>query len=62
MNARNNITVVHAEALFQATLPEQRTDTPAPERERHSAPIEQIVKLEKEMSQLQAHYKEAESH
>jgi hypothetical protein len=34
----------------------------APERERRSAPLEQIVKLEKEMSQVQTHYKEAESH
>ena len=31
-------------------------------RERRSAPLEQIVKLEKEMSQVQTHYKEAESH
>jgi hypothetical protein len=35
---------------------------PAPECERRSAPLEQIVKLEKEMSQVQTHYKEAESH
>ena len=62
MIASNNITVVHAEALLKATPPEQRTDTPAPERERRSAPLEQIVKLEKEMSQVQTHYKEAESH
>ena len=62
MIASNNITVVHAEALLKATPPEQRTDTPAPDRERRSAPLEQIVKLEKEMSQVQTHYKEAESH
>jgi hypothetical protein len=35
---------------------------PAPERERRSSSLEQIVKLEKEMSQVQTHYKEAESH
>jgi ParB-like chromosome segregation protein Spo0J len=62
MIASNNITVVHAEALLKATPSEQRTDMPAPERERRTAPLEQIVKLEKEMSQVQTHYKDAESH
>ncbi len=62
MIASNNITVVHAEALLKATPPEQITYIPAPEHERRSAPLEQIVKLEIEMSQVQTHYKEAERH
>jgi hypothetical protein len=47
MIASNTITVAHAEALLKATLPE---------REKKTAPIEQIEKLEKEMSQVQEKY------
>jgi ParB-like chromosome segregation protein Spo0J len=60
MIASNTITVAHAEALLKATAPEQRTDYKSPQRERKTAPIEQIVKLEKEMSQVQESYKDAE--
>ncbi len=39
----------------------QRADEPPPERDSKTAPIEQLVKLEKEMSQVQATFKDAES-
>jgi hypothetical protein len=60
MVASNTITVAHADALLKATPPEQRTDFKPAERDRRLAPIEQIVKLEKEMSQVQTLYKDAE--
>jgi ParB-like chromosome segregation protein Spo0J len=58
--ASSTITVAHAEALLKATPPEQRTDMKPAPLEKRGAPIEQIVKLEKEMSQVQANYKNAE--
>ncbi len=60
MIASNTITVAHAEALLKATPHEQRTDLQGLERDRKTPPIEQLVKLEKEMSQVQEHYKDAE--
>lgn len=60
MVASNTITVAHADALLKATPPEQRTDLKPSERDKQLAPIEQIVKLEKEMSQVQSQYKDAE--
>jgi ParB-like chromosome segregation protein Spo0J len=60
MIASNTITVAHAEALLKATPPEQRTDVKPAEREKKTAPIEQIEKLEKEMSQVQESYTQAE--
>ena len=60
MVASNTITVAHADALLKATLPEQRIDFKPTERDRQLAPLEQIVKLEKEMSQVQTQYKDAE--
>ena len=60
MIASNTITVAHAEALLKATPHEQRTDLPPLERDKKTPPIEQIVKLEKEMSQVHEHYKDAE--
>ena len=42
MIASNTITVAHAEALLKATLPEQRTEVKPAEREKKTAPIEQI--------------------
>jgi ParB-like chromosome segregation protein Spo0J len=48
MIASNTITVAHAEALLKATPPEQRTDVKPAEREKKTAPIEQIEKLEKD--------------
>jgi hypothetical protein len=61
MIANNTITVAHAEAPLKATPPEQRTDFKPAEREKKTAPIEQIEKLEKEMNQVQEKYQEAES-
>ena len=52
--------VAHADALLKATPLEQRTDFKPTERDKQRAPIEQIVKLEKEMSQVQTQYKDAE--
>lgn len=56
MIASNTITVVHAEALLKATPPEQRADVKPTAKDKQAAPIEQIEKLEKEMSQLQESY------
>ena len=60
MIASNTITVAHADALLKATPPEQRTDFKPAEKDNKKAPIEQIVMLEKEMSQVQTQYKDAE--
>ncbi len=60
MIASNTITVAHAEALLKATPPEQRADVKPAEKEKKTAPIEQIEKLEKEMSQVQESYTQAE--
>ena len=60
MVTSNTITVAHAEALLKATPPEQRTDFKPAERDKKTAPIGQIVKLENEMSQVQTQYKDAE--
>lgn len=61
MIAANSITTAHADALLKATPPEQRTDIkPAKPEELQGDPIEQIVKLEKEMNQVQAKYRDAE--
>ena len=60
MVASNNITATHAEALLKATKDEQRADRTQVKNEKKRAPLEQIVKLEKEMSQVQTQYKDAE--
>ncbi len=61
MIAANTITPAHADALLKATPPEQRTDYKPPQREQPKGdPLEQIVKLEYEMSQAQEKYKHAE--
>ena len=60
MIASNNFSMAHADALLKATPPDQRTDAP-PTRHK-TPPIEQIVKLEKEMSQVHTQYKDAEQH
>jgi hypothetical protein len=52
--------LAHADALLKATPPEQCTDFKPTERDKQRAPIEQIVKLEKEMSQGQTQCKDAE--
>jgi hypothetical protein len=60
MIAGNTITVAHADALLKARPPEQRTDCKPPQSEQpKGAPLEQIVKLEREMSQVQEKYKYA---
>lgn len=58
MVASNAIPVAHEESLLKATPPEQRADVQPPERDNKTAPMEQLVKLEKEMSQVAATYKQ----
>jgi ParB-like chromosome segregation protein Spo0J len=58
MLASSSITMAHADALLKATLPEQRSDS-RPTRSK-APPLEQIVKLEKEMSQVHTQFKDAE--
>ena len=61
MIAANSITASHADALLKATPPEQRTDyKPAKPEEPKGDPLEQIVKLEREMNNVQEKYKDAE--
>jgi hypothetical protein len=61
MIAANQITAAHADALLKATPPEQRSDCAPPKPDEPKAdPLEQIVKLEREMSQAQEKYKHAE--
>lgn len=59
MIASNSITVAHADALLKATPSEQRSDVPPPTQSK-APPIEQIVKLEKEMNQVHTQYKDAD--
>lgn len=62
MIAADKITAPHAEALLKATPPEQRTDYLAPKQDvPQGDPLEKIVKLEKEMNQVQTKYKDAEA-
>ena len=61
MIASNSITAAHADALLKATPPEQRMDyTPPKPQEPKGDPLEQIVRLEREMNQVQEKYKDAE--
>ena len=61
MIAANSITAAHADALLKATPPEQRSDVQPPKPEEPKGdPLEQIVRLEKEMNQVQVKYKDAE--
>jgi hypothetical protein len=54
MIAANTITSAHADALLKATPPEQRNDHTPPRPEQPKGdPLEQIVRLEREMSQVQ---------
>jgi len=59
MVSSNTITVAHAEALLKATPAELRTDVSPVPRDKSSS-LEQLAKLEKEMSQVQTQYKDAE--
>ncbi len=61
MLASNTITVAHVEALLKAVPPEQCADLPPPKRGSKTTQMEQLVRLEKEMGQLQAKYKDADS-
>ena len=47
MVTSNTITVAHVEAPLKAAPPEQRADVPQTERDSKTAPMEQLVKLEK---------------
>ena len=51
MIAGNSLTAAHADALLKAAPPEQRSDVapPKPEKPRGD-PLEQIVRLEREMT------------
>ena len=60
MLASKTISVAHAQALLKATPPEQRNDLRHHKKVKE-APLEQIVKLEKEMRQVQTQYKAAEA-
>lgn len=61
MIAANTITAAHADALLKATLLEQRIDYRPPQPEEPKGdPLDQIVKLEREMNQVQEKYKQAE--
>lgn len=60
MVASNTLTIAHAQALLQATPPEQRTDQKRTKSDKKTASVEQITKLEKEMKQVHTQYKDAE--
>lgn len=61
MIAAGSITAAHADALLKASPPEQRADVKPPQPEEPKGdPLEQIVRLEKEMNQVQSKYKDAE--
>lgn len=47
MITSNTITVAHADTLLKSDLHEQRTDAKPPPKENETAPIEQLVKLER---------------
>ena len=62
MIAGDKITGPHAEALLKATPPKQRTDMAPPKPDiPQGDPLEKIVKLEKEVNQVQTKYKDAEA-
>tara|TARA_R110002072_G_scaffold242550_3_gene401329 strand:- start:15858 stop:16217 length:360 start_codon:yes stop_codon:yes gene_type:complete len=51
----------HADALLKATPPEKRTDQVPPKSEEPKGdPLEQTVRLEREMNQVQEKYKRTE--
>lgn len=60
MIAGNSFTETHANALLTATKPEQLVDYQKNKSAKKRAPLEQIVKLEKEMDKVQSQYQEAE--
>lgn len=52
MIASNTITMAHAEASHKATPPEQHNDVKPADREKKTAPIVQIEKLQKDMDNV----------
>ena len=60
MIAANAITVTYAEALLNATPPEQLADNQRSPRFKPTATPKQIAKLEREMDKVQDQYQEAE--
>ena len=61
MIAANTIKAAHTDALLKATPPEQRTDQVPPKpAEPKGDPLDQIVRLEREMNQVQGKYKRTE--
>lgn len=61
MIAARTITAAHADALLKATPPEQRADyAPVKPEAPKGDPLAQIVKLEREMNQVQEKYRSAE--
>lgn len=61
MRAANTITSAPADAFLKAVPPEQRNDYTPPRPEQPKGdPLEQVVRLAREMSQVQEKYKHAE--
>ena len=60
MIAANAINVTYAEALLNATPPEQLADQHRPPRIKPLATPEQMAKLEREMDKVQGQYQQAE--
>ena len=60
MIAANAITVTYAEALLNATPPEQLADNHRPPRIKPTMTPEQMAKLEREMDNVQVQYQQAE--
>ena len=48
--------------MLQGHPPEQPADVPPPDRDSKTAPMEQLVKLGKELSQVEATHNKAETH
>jgi hypothetical protein len=59
MIASNTITVVHSDAFLKATAAEQHTNVKIPVQKKKTTTIEQIIKLEEAISQLQKNCKNA---
>jgi hypothetical protein len=60
MIVSNTITVAHAEVLLKATPSDRLIDVKLADREKKTVSIEQLEKLEKDMSQVQEKYQKAE--
>jgi len=60
MISANAINITYAEALLNATPPEQRVDNHRPPKVKPAVTPEQMNRLEREMSKVQGQYQEAE--